>query len=103
MHTLVTQIAGQHLTRASAAERLCELVFANWESEVVVLDFSDVRTFSPSFANTFLLNLLHRLPADELRERVQFVGLSAHIQQAIERAIDRHEKLGMELTAYLPA
>lgn len=102
MEVLVTQFASPYLTSATRAEELCTSIFSRWDSEPVTLDFSDVRTISPSFSNTLLLNLLHRVSVEELHDRVQFVGISPHVQKAIERAIERHEKNGIELTAYVP-
>jgi len=103
MEIRVAQFASPYLTSATRAEELCSSILARWNTEPVYLDFSDVRTTSPSFANTLLLNLLHRVSVEELRERVKFAGMSSHVEKAIERAIERHEKLGIELTAYVPA
>jgi len=103
MQISVTQFASPYLTSATRAEELCTSILARWDRETVYLEFSDVRTISPSFANTLLLNLLHRVTVEELRERVQFAGMSSHVEKVIERAIERHEKLGIELTAYVPA
>jgi hypothetical protein len=99
----LSEFASPFLTTASTAEAVCAEIFAHWDTDSVTLDFSDTRTITPSFANTLVMNLLHRVSLDELHSRVCFAGTSAHIDHAIDRAIQRHLRLGIALSAYMPA
>jgi len=101
MDIRLAEIVSPYLTRAARAEELCVQIFERWTTEPVALDFSAVQTISPSFANTLIMNFLHRVSVEDLRERVRFVSMSDHVRQAIERAIFRHESLGIELSAYV--
>jgi 2-keto-3-deoxy-L-rhamnonate aldolase RhmA len=103
MKISLSDFASPFLTSASAAESVCAEIFAHWDFAPVTLDFSHTRTITPSFANTLMMNLLHRVPPEDLNSRVRFEGTSAHIDQAIDRAIQRHSRLGISLSDYMPA
>ena len=103
MDIRLADFAGPFLTSATRAQMVCTEIFARWDNESVTLDFSDTRTITPSFANTLMLNMLHLVPLDEVRDRVHFVGMAPHVEQAIARAIERHESLGLGLSAYMTA
>jgi hypothetical protein len=103
MELRLTDFASPFLTSAARAEQVCAEVFAHWDAEAVTLDFANVRPMTPSFANTLVMNLLHRVSLDEMKARVRFENTSPHIDAVLDRAITRHLKLGIELTAYISA
>lgn len=103
MELRLTDSASPFLTSAARAEQVCAEVFAHWDAEAVTLDFANVRTMTPSFANTLVMNLLHRVSLAEMKARVRFENTSPHIDAVLDRAITRRLKLGIELTAYISA
>jgi|GEM_PF-2122547 len=103
MKIRLSEFASPFLTSPTRAQQVCAEIFAHWDIEAVSLDFSNICMITPSFANTLVMNMLHIVSIDELRERVCFENTTPHIDQAINRAFTRRLELGIELTAYMPA
>lgn len=100
MQIVVRDHLSPFLTSATRAEELALEILRTWNVEHIVLDFADVVQMSPSFANTFLLNLLHYASEEELKCRVSFQNVPPFVQRELDRAVDRKAR-GAKLTAYV--
>lgn len=78
------------LTSADRGRELAEHVIQCLDCyKSIELDFSAVEVFTPSFANAFVMTMLHSVPLDTLRERCIMANrpewVSAMINQAARR------------------
>ena len=68
----------------------------------VEIDLSGVQRMTPSFANTFVMRLLHEHTRDALRARCRFVSPASHVAAALQTAVSRYES-GIRLSDQPPS
>lgn len=61
--------------------------------EKVVLDFTDVRVVSNSFADECIAKLLLEMPLDELKKHTTFRGLNSLAERSVLVALQRRYKV----------
>lgn len=89
------------LTSAAKGQELAEYVTMCLEhSEMVTLDFGGVEVITPSFANAFVMTLLHRMPLEEVRRRCVMVNRAEWVAARISDAARRYQS-GVRLSSQM--
>lgn len=79
------------LTSATRGQELAEHVILCLDCyKSVELDFSQVQVMTPSFANAFVMTLLHRVPLETVRQRCIMVNRPAWVASAVNQAAQRY-------------
>jgi hypothetical protein len=81
---------GRTLATRSLAEGLrTELVRTVAEEDVVVLDFSEIRSMSHSFADEFVARLVEEVKDSQLGFEITVAGACADVERVLRRALER--------------
>jgi hypothetical protein len=93
MNLDIVTFIGENCITVEDGERLYQRIHpAILQGDTVDLDFSDVKIFASPFFNASIGQLLKDLPAEQLRSRLHFKGLSQHGDHVLRRVIENAKK-----------
>lgn len=78
-------------TRPLGEELRADLIAKAIDQEVVVLDFSDIRSTSHSFADEFVACLADEARKNEISFDLTLTGMSEEVERVIKRALERRD------------
>lgn len=87
------------LTSAAKGQELAVAIVACIHGgETVTLDFENVEVMTPSFANSFVMTLLHELPLEAVRSQCVMINRADWIVNTINVAALRYQR-GIRLSS----
>jgi len=85
---MTLSLDNQVLQTASQGRELANRVLLGLDKhDTVLIDVSASRRATTSFANTFIMTLLDKMPQSILRERVRFEPMNPNVASALNRAV----------------
>lgn len=78
-------------TRSLAEELRTQVVEDATHGEIVVLDFSEIRSVSHSFADEFVAQLAEEIKDGRIDIEINVAGAGADVERVLRRALERRE------------